>query len=106
MPSKTEPFMVFNTEEDYKKWYNKTYESGKTSGVREGIEYALSYVLDVISHFQMFDPHMIIEAEFIRSERNKIKFEKQRDLQQIIRKSAVEDYIFRMKGVTKNVKVE
>ncbi len=104
MPRKPKPFMEFETKEDFEKCFDSVYKSGKDSGAREGIEYALSYIIDVLNKFQSFDPDMIRNADFISSERSKNEFKKQLELREIISKSAVEDYLIKLKAKEKENK--
>lgn len=98
MPSNPKPYMEFKTKEDFEKCFDSVYKSGKDSGAREGIEYALSYILDILNKFQNFDPDIIRNADFISSERSKNEFKKQLELREIISKSAVEEYLTKLKA--------
>lgn len=88
MANKKKPFMTFETEEDFNKWYEKVYEKGQVKGFERGSIWLLSYIEELLK--DLFKPKAFEMAEREIKERNDEQWRKEHVLESLSLKAKMD----------------
>ena len=82
------PYLVFQTEEDFKKALDNLYNTGYSRGHLDGRINALSYFYDLMN--SEFEPEEISSAEHEASKRNIAKWQREEEFRKQLIEEAVQ----------------
>lgn len=94
------PYAVLDTKNDFEKWFKEIYHDGYEAGYKEGLVRALGHIYNTIDDH--FDDEIKKSAEYEARHIGITNWQRRREYEEELKKSAVDEYIQKQKEETED----